>query len=71
MSQKNFLVLGVSDCKFCDKAQELAEDRAKVIYVQVAREELKKNGFQTAPVVFEYIGGYQEMLASVLRSENE
>ena len=53
MSQKNFLVLGVSDCKFCDKAQELAEDRAKVIYVQVAREELKKNGFQTAPVVFE------------------
>lgn len=69
--KKKFLVLGIEDCKFCDKAEALGEHRAEVEYHKVPKNLLTSRGFETAPVVFEYIGGYDEMLASILRGENE
>lgn len=60
-----FTILGVDDCKWCDKAKELLDDGSiRGTYEKKTREEMKALGYKSAPAVLflgRYIGGFKEL----------
>lgn len=63
-----FTILGIDDCKWCDKAKELIDSGAiRGTYEKKTREEMRALGYTTAPAVLflgQYFGGYKELEAN-------